>query len=178
MFSTSYASRVVGVPTTRMSLSTLSFNLPAAILDTDQLNNDLDSKLPENSLVDVEHVEFLVPLAGHHPATHVSHPLVRVVDEHLHNYFHLVLYSSSYPPLLSTPLHSSPLLSTTLLSSSLLILLHHRHSPLLLLLLSVTFSAVVAAAKHGCFPSNSPRVTRPGSSRWPRLRVKIGSMVM
>ena len=37
-----------------------------------------------------------------------------------------------------------------------------------------TFSAVVAAARQGCFPSNSPRVTRPGRRRWPTFKVKMG----
>ena len=37
----------------------------------------------ENLLVDVENVEVVVGLVGHHPARHVAHPLVRVVDEDL-----------------------------------------------------------------------------------------------
>ena len=38
----------------------------------------------ENLLVDVEDVEVVVGLVGHHPAGHVAHSLVRVVDENLH----------------------------------------------------------------------------------------------
>ena len=34
-------------------------------------------------LVDVEDVEVVVGPVGHHPARHVAHPLVRVVDEDL-----------------------------------------------------------------------------------------------
>ena len=37
----------------------------------------------ENLLVDVEDVEVVVGLVGHHPAGHVAHSLMRVVDENL-----------------------------------------------------------------------------------------------
>ena len=37
----------------------------------------------ENLLVDVEDVEVMVGLVGNHPARHVAHPLVRIVNENL-----------------------------------------------------------------------------------------------
>ena len=37
----------------------------------------------QNLLVDVEDVEVVVGLVGHHPAGHVAHSLMRVVDENL-----------------------------------------------------------------------------------------------
>ena len=40
----------------------------------------------ENLLVDVEDVEVVIGLVRHHPAGHVAHSLMRVVDENLHKY--------------------------------------------------------------------------------------------
>ena len=40
----------------------------------------------ENLLVDVEDVQVVVGLVRHHPAGHVAHSLMRVVDENLHQY--------------------------------------------------------------------------------------------
>ena len=37
----------------------------------------------EDLLVDVEDVEVMVGLVGNHPARHVAHPLVRIVNENL-----------------------------------------------------------------------------------------------
>ena len=41
---------------------------------------------PENPLIDVEHADLVVALAGHHPPAHVTHPLVRIVHKHLHKF--------------------------------------------------------------------------------------------